>query len=194
MGAIGPYILTLIGMFLRQWYVNIISPEGGAVTFLTIVGVILTALGMRLTYVDHGGKYADKKEMGIRLGIHGAIWLLGLLLFGAVAWVLDKIVRVAALIVGLVIAYFLFGSFSGGGSQSSRSSDDGVYEGPGGLSSMPNIMFSDGTQWRLYERGGDYVTYRSDSGSTVTIRSASVSGGIISTDQGTFQTYGADQL
>ena len=87
-----PYVLTSIGMFLRQWYVNVISSKDGGVTLFTVIGVILTVIGVLMTISRQGGKYADKKRLGIALGIHGAIWLAGLLFFGAVSWILNKIV------------------------------------------------------------------------------------------------------
>lgn len=181
-----PYIFTAVGMFIRQWYVHVISREGSAVTVLTVIAVILTLIGAKMTYNAKGGKRADKKSLVIALSIHGVIWLGGFLLFGAVLWLLDKIVRLIALVIGLVIAGFWF--FGSDGSTSEKVGE--TEEGDGGLSRMPNIMYSDGyTRWQLQYRNYDHVVYQNDEGNSITIRNASVSGGNIQTDQGFFQTY-----
>ena len=188
-----PYILTFIGMFLRQWYVNVITPEGGAAVFLTIVAIILTAVGLIQTYQRQGGKDAERKRLGIAIGIHVVIWLAGLLLFGAVSWILNKIVYLIALVIGIVICYFLFGSLNNGGSdKAERTGMEERNAERGGLDALPNIMYSDGyTRWQLEHRSSDHVVYHDDDGNTITIRQASVTGGNISTDVGTFQNYRA---
>ncbi|MBS6397875.1 MAG: hypothetical protein KH452_12135 [Clostridiales bacterium] len=183
-----PYILTFIGMFLRQWYINIITPEGGAVTFLTVVAVILTALGLWKTYRCQGGRYADRKSLGIAFGIHGVIWLAGLLFFGAVSWILDKIIYLIALIIGLVIAYTWFHSLSGGSSRAGSGSD-GMQGETDDLNALPNIMYDGYQRWQLQARNNDHVVYHNDEGGTIIIRQASITGGSIQTDVGFFQTY-----
>ena len=36
-----PYVFTFIGMFLRQWYVNVINPsDGGAVFLMSVTGLL----------------------------------------------------------------------------------------------------------------------------------------------------------
>ncbi len=181
-----PYVFTFVGMFLRQWYVNVINPSDGGAVFLTVAGVLLTVIGLWKTYKIQGGKYADKKRLGIAMGIHGAIWLAGLLLFGVVSWILGKIVYLIALAVGLVIAYFWFQSLNGGGSDTAYSSGNDEREG---LDALPNLMYDGYRRWQLEHKGRDYAVYHDDDGNTITIRQASVCGGTITTDAGTFQSY-----
>ena len=182
-----PYVLTSIGMFLRKWYVNVKSSKDGGVTLFTVIGVILTVIGVLMTISRQGGKYADKKRLGIALGIHGAIWLAGLLFFGAVSWILNKIVYLIAAIIGLVIAYFWFSSLNEGGSPKEVRQDG---DGKKGIDALPNLMYSDGNvRWTLERREADFAIYRNDNGGTITIRNADVSGGQILSDAGHFQTY-----
>ena len=142
---------------------------------------------MLMTISRQGGKYADKKRLGIALGIHGAIWLAGLLFFGAVSWILNKIVYLIAAIIGLVIAYFWFSSLNEGGSPKEVRQDG---DGKKGIDALPNLMYSDGNvRWTLERREADFAIYRNDNGGTITIRNADVSGGQILSDAGHFQTY-----
>lgn len=181
-----PYVFTFIGMFLRQWYVNVINPSDGGAVFLTAVGALLTAIGLWKTYKIQGGKYADRKRLGIAMGVHGAIWLAGLLLFGVVSWILGKIVYLIALVIGLAIAYFWFRSLDGSSSDTTHSQESDEKEG---LDALPNLMYDGYKRWQLEYRCRDHAVYHDDDGNKITIRQTSVCRGNIQTDAGFFQSY-----
>ena len=59
-----PYVLTSIGMFLRQWYVNVINSEDGGVTLFTVIGVILTVIGVRIKSAS-ASPWASTEQSGL---------------------------------------------------------------------------------------------------------------------------------
>lgn len=170
------YVLSFLGMLSWQWGVRNVQGMAGK-----IVGIVLLVAAVIKTVSAIGGRYADKKDLLFKLGVHTLIWIAGMFLYDYIIGLLT--------IAGILIGINIFGNSSFG--QKSRNYDEGGTDGGEfNLSSIPVIVYDDSNrQWKRRGIYGDYAVYFNDNGEEVTIYSAQVSGNTANTSAGTLHWY-----
>lgn len=170
------YILSFLGMLSWQWGVHNLQGMAGK-----IVGIILLAAAVIKTLSAVGGRYADKKELLFKLGVHAFIWIAGMFLYDYIIGLL--------IIAGMLIGINIFGNFSFG--QKSQNYDERGTDGREfDISHIPVIVYDDGNrQWKRRDIYGDRAVYYNDNGEEVTIYSAQISGNTAHTSAGTLHWY-----
>ena len=170
------YILSFLGMLSWQWGVHNVQGMAGK-----IVGIILLAAAILKTVSAVGGRYADKKDLLFKLGVHAFIWIAGMFLYDYIIGLLT--------IAGVLIGIIIFGNFSFG--QKSRNYDENGADGREfDVSHIPVIVYDDSNrQWKRRGAFGDHVVYYNNDGDEVTIYSGQVSGSSAITSAGTLHWY-----
>lgn len=189
-----PYLLSLAGMLLRQSYLHRAGPDGNGAMLCTVAAVVLTAVGVKMTYTRLGGRYADRGQLLLALLAHAAVWLAGLFAYGAVTWLLDKIgavVYFVATVIGLLIGIQVMGGgFGGIGGGRAGGGSEAAGEPASGIGGLPTIIYdSNNDRWQCRYRSGDHAVYFHADGREVTLYHADVSGTSANTSAGSFHWY-----
>lgn len=171
------YILSFLGMLAWQWGVR--AEFGGAGKAL---GVIFAVVALWKTFKELGGRYADKKDLLIHLGIHAAIWVAGMLLY---EYILGLIT-----IIGFIIGCMIFTNSFGSSDSRNTSGDKAAAGDEYDISRIPTIVYDDNNQqWKRRGVFGDHAVYYNSNGDEVTIYSGQISGSGATTSAGNLHWY-----